>query len=673
MNFWVVLLIGIILGWLIEWLIDWFFWRRDSATAVVDDVRLQAQIEAASDARVAEVEARWQARMSEAAQQWQTRLNSLVQQQQARITALEEANRDLQAQLDAQGGGSVRMPAPVVDAESPDAVGTAAAVAAAAVAGAVVADALDEDDDDDMVEEAVKVAAVAAVVEEAAEVVIPTDTWRGEYFNNLTLRGKPALEREDAEIDFDWSQTPPSPAINPDQFSVRWMRLLDLDRGRYRFSVTADDGMRLWVNDQLLIDDWNDHPAKTLSRDISLPGGPVPVRLEYYENDFDSRVRLVWEVAPKSDLTKIRGIGPKFAATLDEGGISTYDELAAATPEQLEAIIQPAEWQRQQIDFDSWIAQAAAMTKVPGEMVTGDDLTALEGIGPTYAKRLNDAGITTYAQLAVTDEEGLAEIINVPAWRKLNYSDWIAQARLKATGDDVALKSLQDELFKRDDSDDLLLIYGLGEKSAAALTAAGIVTFADLADAEPERLDKIMQDAGLRSADYASWSDEARLRAAGKRVRRKRGRVTELVSCPQDLSAVAGIGSAYEDRLYTAGIGSYWELAETPDDDLGAMLTIRDAEELEQIKASAMQLAVQTNTLGRAWDGTPPDDFELFEGIGEIFERRLYQAGICTYEALAGATLEHLQEVCQAQEWNMPDYAAWIARASELAVAKRSS
>ena len=85
-----------------------------------------------------------------------------------------------------------------------------------------------------------------------------------------------------------------------------------------------------------------------------------------------------------------------------------------------------------------------------------------------------------------------------------------------------------------------------------------------------------------------------------------------------------------------------------------------------------MQMAVQTNTLGRAWDGTPPDDFEPLDGLGEIFERRLYEAGVCTYEAMAAQTLDRLQEICKAPDWNKPDYTAWIAKATELAAAKRS-
>ena len=60
--------------------------------------------------------------------------------------------------------------------------------------------------------------------------------------------------------------------------------------------------------------------------------------------------------------------------------------------------------------------------------------------------------------------------------------------------------------------------------------------------------------------------------------------------------------------------------------------------DLAAIKADALRLANETDSAGRVWDGTPPDDFEILEGIGQIYERRLYSAGICSYESLAAAT-----------------------------------
>jgi predicted flap endonuclease-1-like 5' DNA nuclease len=49
-----------------------------------------------------------------------------------------------------------------------------------------------------------------------------------------------------------------------------------------------------------------------------------------------------------------------------------------------------------------------------------------------------------------------------------------------------------------------------------------------------------------------------------------------------------------------------------------------------------------------------------------VYEGRLYDAGICTYQALADATVEQLTEICKAPAWRMPDYANWIAQAKEL-------
>lgn len=302
-----------------------------------------------------------------------------------------------------------------------------------------------------------------------------------------------------------------------------------------------------------------------------------------------------------------------------------------------------------------------------------DDLTLLEGIGPVYSARLRESGIRTFAQLAASDEATLARIIDAPTWRRIRYGDWIAQARLAAAGNEAGLRALQDELFKRH-GDNLSLIKGVGPRTAEALSAAGITTFAALAAATPEELQAALAAGGVRLGDYdyVGWIEEARLRAAGKRIRQSRTRVAQFVSCPQDLSAVSGIGSVYEQRLYLAGIGSYWELAETPVDELAAILDIKDyqAVDLEAIKAAAMELAVQTNSVGRGWDGTPPDDFEQLSGVGEIYERRLYNAGICTFEALAATTIEQLTEICQVAGGRRPDFEDWISQARRLAGAK---
>jgi hypothetical protein len=118
--------------------------------------------------------------------------------------------------------------------------------------------------------------------------------WRAAYWNNTTLSGSPALERSDAKLDFDWGTGSPGAGLPVDGFSARWNRYLDLAAGTYRFTSTSDDGMRVYVDGKLLIDQWYDHPPQTVSADASLSGGHHLVTVEYYENSGIAVARLSW-------------------------------------------------------------------------------------------------------------------------------------------------------------------------------------------------------------------------------------------------------------------------------------------------------------------------------------------------------------------------------------------
>lgn len=85
--------------------------------------------------------------------------------------------------------------------------------------------------------------------------------------------------------------------------------------------------------------------------------------------------------------------------------------------------------------------QSAAADSPTQREAAQDDLTRIVGIGSTYAGRLRDAGIATFAQLAATDEAALGQIIAAPEWRKADYGDWIAQARRAASGDMSGLQA----------------------------------------------------------------------------------------------------------------------------------------------------------------------------------------------------------------------------------------
>src|SRR5262245_52618675 len=82
---------------------------------------------------------------------------------------------------------------------------------------------------------------------------------RGEYFDNRDFSA-PKLTRVDPTINFNWGTGSPASAIGSDTFSVRWTgRVSPRYSETYRFYTTSDDGVRLWVNGQLVIDNWTDH------------------------------------------------------------------------------------------------------------------------------------------------------------------------------------------------------------------------------------------------------------------------------------------------------------------------------------------------------------------------------------------------------------------------------
>jgi hypothetical protein len=120
--------------------------------------------------------------------------------------------------------------------------------------------------------------------------------WQGFYFGDPDLLGNPLMVRDDPRVNFDWQLGSPGEGVPEDQFSVRWTRAMRLADGVYRFRVLVDDGMRLWVDGQLVIDAWYDHSLHELTAERTLAGtGPHVFEVEYYDNAFDARIELSWE------------------------------------------------------------------------------------------------------------------------------------------------------------------------------------------------------------------------------------------------------------------------------------------------------------------------------------------------------------------------------------------
>jgi hypothetical protein len=131
--------------------------------------------------------------------------------------------------------------------------------------------------------------------------------WKGEYFANVTLSGGPAVVRNDPNIDFNWGTGSPASGIPADNFSVRWTRSLAFDQGIHRFHVLVDDGARLYVDGQLIIDEWRDGVAREVTFDMELSAGDHLVRLEYYDRTDQARIRLWWDYLGATNFPNWRG------------------------------------------------------------------------------------------------------------------------------------------------------------------------------------------------------------------------------------------------------------------------------------------------------------------------------------------------------------------------------
>ncbi len=91
------------------------------------------------------------------------------------------------------------------------------------------------------------------------------------------------MVRNDPSVNFDWGYGSPAPNIPVDYFSVRWTRSFNFDAGMYRFTARADDGVRVWLDSTLIIDEWHAATPNTYLKDINVPAGQHVVRVEYYE------------------------------------------------------------------------------------------------------------------------------------------------------------------------------------------------------------------------------------------------------------------------------------------------------------------------------------------------------------------------------------------------------
>lgn len=126
----------------------------------------------------------------------------------------------------------------------------------------------------------------------------PTITdWKGEYWNNDSLSGESDLCRNDDAIDFDWQDGSPDSSISSDHFSVRWTRDIDFETGTYEFDIYHDNGVRLYIDETLIFENWCEICWQTDVVTSTLVEGFHNIVMEMYENTGWAGAKLSWQLS----------------------------------------------------------------------------------------------------------------------------------------------------------------------------------------------------------------------------------------------------------------------------------------------------------------------------------------------------------------------------------------
>ncbi|MGH7215335.1 MAG: PA14 domain-containing protein, partial [Tepidisphaeraceae bacterium] len=160
------------------------------------------------------------------------------------------------------------------------------------------------------------------------------------YFDNANFTGN-SVTHIDPGVNFDFGLGSPAPGIGNETFSVRWQgQVVPQFSQTYTFHVRADDGVRLWVNGQLLVDDFTVHAARETSGSIALVAGQkYDIRLDFFDNFHHAVAELRWssastpkQIIPASALVPTSGPTTDALTSTDIGGVSPAGGTTVITP-----------------------------------------------------------------------------------------------------------------------------------------------------------------------------------------------------------------------------------------------------------------------------------------------------------------------------------------------------
>jgi beta-glucosidase len=118
------------------------------------------------------------------------------------------------------------------------------------------------------------------------------------YFNGVEFGNNPTLQRIDKTINFHWTISTPDPSITPEFFCAKWTGNIKAPKtGTYKIGLSGNDGFKLYINNQLIINNWDKQSFHTSLVDYNFTAGNnYPIRVEFKEPNGNSTIKLIWNV-----------------------------------------------------------------------------------------------------------------------------------------------------------------------------------------------------------------------------------------------------------------------------------------------------------------------------------------------------------------------------------------
>ncbi len=237
----------------------------------------------------------------------------------------------------------------------------------------------------------------------------------GEYFPNEELRGEPVVRRIDSTVNFDWGERSPAPGIGADSFSVRWTGCLRAtESGTFEISVASDDGVRLSINNKLLIDNWSEHAEEARSVNYQMEAGKLyDIKMEYYQNLGGAVARLGLAKPSENKIPGVVALAKKSDAVLLFVGDSQMQESEGFDRPSLEL---PAS----QVSIINAVAQANPRTVVVleagAQVVMEDWIDKVSGLVEAWYPGEEGAQAIAEVLAGTTDPSGKLPVTMPKRW-----------------------------------------------------------------------------------------------------------------------------------------------------------------------------------------------------------------------------------------------------------------